>query len=86
VRIDPLEELRQLEGIARRQTGRRGMFSTPELLRFGAEQGARAIGIDVWPDIEIDLAHPSLAGVDLDAVPATLVAGCGADVVKGSKE
>ena len=86
VRIDPLEELRQLEGIARRQTGRRGVFSTPELLRFGAEQGARAIGIDTWPDIEIDLEHPSLAGVDHDAVPAALVAGSGADVVKGSKE
>src|SRR5688500_1239114 len=26
VRIDPLEELRELEGIARRQTGRRGVF------------------------------------------------------------
>ncbi len=85
MRIDPLEELRQLEGIARRQTGRRGVFSTAELMRFGADQGARAIGIDAWPDIEIALEHPSLAGVDHDAVHAALVAGCGADVVNDRK-
>ena len=37
VRIDPFEELRELEGIARRQTGRRGVFSTEELYAFGSE-------------------------------------------------
>ncbi len=83
VRIDPLEELRELEGIARRQTGRRGVFSTEELLRFGSAQGARALGLDAVPEIEIDLTHPSLAGVEHDDVAAALVAGCGADVVKG---
>jgi formimidoylglutamate deiminase len=46
MRIDPFEELRELEGIARRQTGRRGVFSTEELLRFGAAQGARALGLE----------------------------------------
>jgi len=81
VRIDPLEELRELEGIARRQTGRRGVFSTEELLRFGSAQGARALGLDAVPEIEIDLAHRSLSGVELDDVAAALVAGCGADVV-----
>ena len=81
VRIDPLEELRELEGIARRQTGRRGVFSTEELLRFGSEQGARSLGLDSWPTIEIDLAHRSLAGVAPVDVRAALVAGCGADVV-----
>ena len=83
MRIDPLEELRELEGIARRQTGRRGVFSTDELLRFGSAQGAQAIGLDAWPEIEIDLGHRSLAGVESDDVAAALVAGCGADVVKG---
>ncbi|MBM2821357.1 MAG: Amidohydro-rel protein [Thermoleophilia bacterium] len=83
VRIDPFEELRELEGIARRQTGRRGVFSTDELLRFGSAQGAQAIGLDAWPEIEIDLGHRSLAGVESDDVAAALVAGCGADVVKG---
>jgi formimidoylglutamate deiminase len=81
VRIDPLEELRELEGIARRQTGRREVFTTGELLRFGSEQGARALGLDIWPEIEIDLAHRSLSGIAREHVPAALVAGCGADVV-----
>jgi formimidoylglutamate deiminase len=82
VRIDPLEELRELEGIARRQTGRRGVFSTDELLRFGSDFGARSLGLEEWPEIEIDLGHPSLAGVVREDVPAALVAGCGADVVR----
>jgi formimidoylglutamate deiminase len=81
VRIDPLEELRELEAIARRQTGRRGVFTTDELLRFGSEQGARALGLERWPEIEIDLGHRSLAGVAPEDVPGALVAGCGADVV-----
>ena len=81
VRIDPLEELRELEGIARRQTGRRGVFTTEELLRFGTELGARALGLGAWPEIEIDLGHRSLAGVAREDVRAALVAGCSADVV-----
>jgi formimidoylglutamate deiminase len=81
VRIDPFEELRELEGIARRQTGRRGVFSTDELYAFGGEAGARALGLDAWPDIEVDLEHPALAGVDRDHVPGALLAGCAADVV-----
>jgi formimidoylglutamate deiminase len=83
VRIDPLEELRELEGIARRQSGRRGVFTTEELLRFGGEVGARSLGLEKWPEIEIDLGHRSLAGVARDHVPAALLAGCGADVVLG---
>jgi len=81
VRIDPFEELRELEGIARRQTGRRGVFTTEELLRFGSELGARALGLDTWPSIEVDLGHRSLSGVSRDDVPAALLSGCGADVV-----
>ena len=79
VRIDPLEELRELEGIARRQSGRRNVISTEALLCFGADEGAGALGLEQWDEIEIDLAHPSLRGVD--DVFAGLVAGCGADVV-----
>ena len=81
VRIDPLEELRELEGIARRQTGRRGVFTTEELVRFGSEVGGTALGLDEWPAISIDVEHRSLAGVAREDVPAALVAGCGADVV-----
>lgn len=81
VRIDPFEELRELEGIARRQSGRRGVFSTNELLGFGSERGAHALGLDEWPDLEIDLEHRSLAGVERRDVSAALISGCGADVV-----
>ena len=81
VRIDPFEELRELEGIARRQTGRRGVFSTEELYAFGGEVGARSLGLDSWPEIDVDLGHRSLAGVAPEHVPAALVAGSSADVV-----
>ena len=68
VRIDPFEELRELEGIARRQTGRRGVFSTEELYGFGRDVGARSLGLEAWPDIEIDLEHRSLRDVDAEHV------------------
>jgi formimidoylglutamate deiminase len=81
VRIDPFEELRELEGIARRQTGRRGVFSREELLRFGSELGARALGLDTWPDIEVDVTHRSLVGVAEEDVAGALVSSCDASVV-----
>ena len=81
VRIDPLEELRELEGIARRQTGRRGVFATGELYAFGGDVGARSLGLDEWSEIEVDLSHRSLRGVAPEHVRAALIAGCGADVV-----
>jgi formimidoylglutamate deiminase len=80
VRIDPLEELRELEGIARRRTGRRGVVSVSSLLCFGADEGAAALGLERWPDVDVDLEHPSLAGVEPQHVHAALVFGCGADV------
>ena len=79
VRIDPFEELRELEGIARRQSGRRHVISTETLLCFGADEGAGALGLEEWDDVEVDLRHPSLRGVE--NVFEGLIAGCGADVV-----
>jgi len=81
VRIDPLEELRQLDGIARRESLRRDVFSTPELLAIGTANGAAALGLDEWPAIEIDLERPSLRSVAREDVEAALVAGCSADVI-----
>jgi formimidoylglutamate deiminase len=78
VRIDPLEELRELEGIARRQSGRRNVLSTDTLLCYGADEGAGALGLEQWDDVEVDLAHSSLRGVE--DVFEGLIAGCGADV------
>ena len=64
VRIDPLEELRQLEGIARRQTGGATSSRPSTLLCFGADEGAGALGLEDWDDLEVDLTHRSLRGVD----------------------
>jgi formimidoylglutamate deiminase len=81
VRIDPLEELRELEGIARRQELRRNVITPAELLEIGSAEGARALGLDEWPGIEVDLSHVSLRGVDRAGVEPALVFGCGADVI-----
>ena len=80
VRIDPLEELRELEGVARRRTGRRGVVSVSSLLSFGSDEGAAALGLERWPDVEVDLEHESLAGIETGDVHGALVFGCGADV------
>jgi formimidoylglutamate deiminase len=80
VRIDPFEELRELDGIARRQTGRRDVFTVDALLAIGSHEGAASLGLEEWPAIEIDASHPQLRGV-ADPV-AALVASCSADVVR----
>jgi hypothetical protein len=51
------------------------------LLRFGTSEGGAALGFAEWARIEIDLGHPSLAGVAPANVEAALLFGCGADVV-----
>jgi formimidoylglutamate deiminase len=81
VRIDPLEELRELEGIARRQLLRRNVISPDALLELGSTGGARALGLESWPSIRVDLDHPSLAGTPPDETHAALVSGCGSDVI-----
>jgi formimidoylglutamate deiminase len=78
IRIDPLEELRELEGIGRRQSGRRNVIPTETLLCFGADEGAGALGLEEWDDVEVDVSHPSLRGVE--DVFEGLIAGCSADV------
>ena len=80
VRIDPLEELRELEGVARRRTLRRNVLSVSTLLCCGADEGAASLGLERWPDVEVDLEHPSLTGVEPANLHAALVFGCGADV------
>ena len=84
VRIDPLEELRELEGIARRQTGKRGVISLDALLAFGSDEGAASIGIESWPDALVDLGHPQLRDVPEDAVYEALVFSCSGDVLRNT--
>jgi formimidoylglutamate deiminase len=81
VRIDPLEELRELEAIARRQALRRDVIPVDRLLAIGGDNGAAALGLDSRPSIAVDLGHRSLAGVAATDVPAALVLGCGADAL-----
>jgi formimidoylglutamate deiminase len=85
VRIDPLEELREVEGIARRRTGRRNVVSVDSLLCFGADEGAASLGLEAWDEIDVDLEHPCLQGIDpADVLPA-LVFGCSAGVLERFK-
>jgi formimidoylglutamate deiminase len=81
VRIDPLEELRELDGIARRQSGRRDVIGVDELFWIGSDAGANALGL-VYPvpEVAVDLAHPQLAGVD--DWRSALVASCSSDVLE----
>jgi formimidoylglutamate deiminase len=79
VRIDPFEELRELDGIARRQSGRRNVFTVDDLLAVGSDEGAASLGLERWPAIEIDTSHEQLRGVDEPL--CALVHGCSADVV-----
>jgi formimidoylglutamate deiminase len=82
VRIDPLEELREAEGVARRRSGRRNVIPAETLLCYGSDEGAASLGLQEPPrEIEIDVAHPSLAGIDEGDLHAALVFGCGADVL-----
>jgi formimidoylglutamate deiminase len=81
VRIDPLEELRELSGIARRETMSREALGPAELLDAGAAGGGRALGLHDWPAIAVDLDHISLRGVAREDIEAALVAGCSAAVV-----
>ena len=84
MRIDPLEELRELEGTARRQALRRNVIPPAELLVIGSAGGAAALGLDAWPETAVDRRHGSLRGVAEDEVPAALVFGCAADVLVSS--
>ena len=83
IRIDPLEELRELEGIARRQSGARGVFTTEELLAIGGERGAAALDLASWPETTIDIGHASLAGVEPGDLHAALIAGASGEAVLG---
>ncbi|HET9322512.1 MAG TPA: amidohydrolase family protein [Gaiellaceae bacterium] len=80
VRIDPLEELRELETTARRRTLAREVCDAGTLLCFGADEGAAALGLESWPDTAVDLEHSSLRGVEREDVLDALVFSCGADV------
>ncbi len=90
VRIDPFEELREIETGARRLSGRRNVLvapgedsPTPWLLRAGWQREEVEAG-DAADFIEIDLEHPAVAGVEEEDLPSALVFGAGSGVVAAS--
>jgi formimidoylglutamate deiminase len=90
VRIDPFEELREIETGARRLSGRRNVLvppgetsPTPWLLQAGwGREGVRSG--DPADFVEVDLEHPALADVEDRDLPSALVFGAGSGVVAAS--
>ena len=87
VRIDPFEELREIETNARRLSGRRNVLvtkddtsPTPWLLRAGWNRDGLKTG-GLADLIEIDLSHPALADVEAEDLPSALVFGAGSGIV-----
>ncbi len=90
VRVDPLEELREIETNARRLSDRRNVLisgddvsPTPYLLRTGWGVEGMKSG-DPADFIELDLTHPSLVDVQPSALPSALVFGASSAVVAGT--
>jgi formimidoylglutamate deiminase len=84
VRIDPFEEARELETLARRE----GLTRHALLARSGdlwaalCRAGARSLGLTTAGEIEIDPEHPDLRGIHPRDLPAALVTCASAGVVR----
>ena len=90
VRVDPFEELREIETNARRLSGRRNVLvpegetsPTPWLLHAGWDRYGLKAG-DPADLIEIDLSNPALADVEAWDLPSALVFGAGSGIVSGT--
>jgi formimidoylglutamate deiminase len=91
VRVDPLEELREIETNARRVKGRRNVLvaeaeisPTPYLLHAGWGRTGLEAG-DHADLIEVNLSHPTLSDVKAADLPSALVFGAGSGVVAGTR-
>jgi hypothetical protein len=60
------------------------VIAVEELIAIGSTEGAAALGLETWDDVEVDRAHRSLAGVAEEDVPAAVVLGCSADVLSAA--
>jgi formimidoylglutamate deiminase len=85
VRIDPFEEVRELETGARRETqSRHGLLATSEALWDElCANGRASLGLSDADarTLEIDLAHPDLRGIDPGDLPYALATCASAAVV-----
>jgi formimidoylglutamate deiminase len=74
VRVDPFEEVRELETLARRE----GLSRNALLARTGdlwgelQRNGAASLGIDVERRLQIDMGHPSIRGMSETDLPYAL--------------
>jgi formimidoylglutamate deiminase len=85
VRIDPFEELREMETLARREGHTRFALlaaADGDLWRQTAAHGRASLGLSAeGAAIEIDLDHPDLAGVAAEDLPLALATCASAGVV-----
>jgi formimidoylglutamate deiminase len=85
VRVDPFEEVRELETGARRERQLRHALLAAHGDLWGelAANGLASLGLpaDRAPTIEVDLDHPDLAGIAEDDLPAALATCASAGVV-----
>jgi formimidoylglutamate deiminase len=85
VRIDPFEEARELETLARREglTRHALLAASGDLWADLCRAGARSLGIEAAGEVEIDTEHTDLRGIDPADLPAALVTCASAGVVRG---
>jgi len=87
VRVDPFEEVRELETGARRQLEtREGLLSASgDLWAELVTSGAASLGLDEegLPWIELDLTHPTLRDVPAEVLPLAIATCATADAVAG---
>jgi formimidoylglutamate deiminase len=86
VRVDPFEEVRELETGARRegQTRHALLAATRDLWGELVANGCASLGIDQAGTVAIDLDHPDLRGVAEDDLPYALATCASAGVVAGA--
>jgi formimidoylglutamate deiminase len=81
--VDPFEEVRELETLARRERRTRHalLAASGDLWGAVADAGCRSLGVDTAGRVEIDLDHPRLAGVSEEDALRAIATCAGADVV-----
>ena len=85
VRIDPFEEVRELETNARRESlSRTALLALDggDLWADLSRGGASSLGLDDTGSITVDLDHPQLEGVSADDLPWALATCASASVVR----
>jgi formimidoylglutamate deiminase len=88
VRIDPFEEARELETLARREglTRYALLAASGDLWGELSRSGARSLGIEDAGSVELDPEHPDLRGIDERDLPLALATCASAAVVAGKPE